>query len=59
MKVGLMKVGLMKVDGVTEVRLTSAGGDLAEEIDDAGWREDPAAGSVAKSISVRVRPSFA
>jgi hypothetical protein len=52
-------VGLFKVDGVTEARLASPGVDLAEEIDDVGWRADPVAGSVAKSISVRVRPSFA
>jgi hypothetical protein len=52
-------VGLIKVDGVTEVQFASPGGEPDQEIDDVGWRDDPAAGSVAKSISVRVRPSFA
>jgi hypothetical protein len=52
-------VGLIKVVGVTEARFASPGVEPDEEIDDAGWREDLAAGSVAKSISVRVRPSFA
>jgi hypothetical protein len=49
----------MQVDGVTKVHFESPAEEPDEEIDDAGWRADPAAGSVAKSISVRVRPSFA
>jgi hypothetical protein len=40
-------------------RSAPSGVDVAGEIGDAGWRERSVAGSVAKSISVRVRPSFA